>query len=188
MTVSLMLLSLITIIGYQGLMFGLKQWQNGSDKMSFQYDYFQAESWLRQKLGTSEKIPAPHSKDYNYLFTGKPDSLKFVARYNRSNDAGLYVNKIKLNKIENRLYVSYYLHHPDIEADSLAGGTAKVVLLSEVHSIAFLYYGNRKGKAARWHKNWEDAQHFPKLVRVKIQSNNGQLYESTIHMATSSDV
>ena len=187
MMVSLTLLSFITVIGYQGLMFSVNQWQNGNDKMLFQYDYNQAVSWIRNKIGASEIVKMPGGSDYAYFFTGKTNSIEFVARYNRTRRGGLYVNKITFDENDKNIYVSYYLHHPDIKATSKKSVSEQVALLSNVKSIKFSYYGTRNGKIARWHNNWGDADSFPQLVKLTIENDEGELYQSTIHVVTSNN-
>jgi prepilin-type N-terminal cleavage/methylation domain-containing protein len=187
MTVSLMLLSFITIIGYQGLMFGLKQWHNGSDKMTFQYDYNQAESWIRNKLGSAELVKDPTGSDHAYLFRGEKNSLEFVSRFNRTSRGGLFVNKIFLNQDNHRIYVSYYLHHPEVHPDRENHVAQNVILLPDISAVSFLYFGSKNGKSSRWYAFWGDSSSLPQLVRMNIQTVNGEEYESTIHIATSSN-
>ena len=112
--ISLTLLSFITIIGYQGLVFGMNQWRNGHDKMQHQYDYHQALGWMRDKLGSAEKVTRIGSDDRAYLFEGMPDSVEFVGRYDRTRRGGLYVSKVFIDTRDHSINVSYYLHHPDI--------------------------------------------------------------------------
>ena len=186
MTVSMLLLSFITIIGYQGIMFGIKQWQQGSDKMSHQYDSYHALSWLRNKLGASEIVKDANGDDNVYLFKGRDDSVEFVARYTRTRKGGLFVNRVSLDEEDGNIYVSYYLHHPEINPVAGAGSSQRVVLLSDVRSMRFLYYGERGGNSAKWYSHWEASTRLPWLVRLDIKSESGESYEATIQVKTSS--
>lgn len=187
MTVSMMLLSFITIIGYQALMFGLTQWQQGNDRMSFQYNYFQAVSWIRHKLGSSEKVQDPRSNKNSYIFNGDAHSIQFVARYSRTRKGGLYVNKILYNEAERNITVNYYLHHPDNRTTLNTENSQGVELLGRVNSLTFSYFGNKLGEKAKWHDQWKDSTSLPQLVRIQIQHESGQLYESTIHISSSNN-
>lgn len=187
MTVSLMLLSFITIIGYQALMFGLQQWQQGNDKMTFQYNYFQAVSWVRNKLGSSEKVKDLNSNANAYLFNGSSESVEFVARYSRTRRGGLYVNKIQFNEQDQTITVNYYLHHPDNQSTINPAGLQGVSLLTQVESLRFFYFGNKQGEKATWHDNWSNSTTLPQLVRMEIHNDSGQRYESTIHVSTSNN-
>ena len=187
MMISLTLLSFITVIGYQGLMFSVKQWQHGGDKMTLQYDYYQTMSWIRNKIGAAVIVQTPSGNDYNYLFNGDRGSVEFVARYNRTRRGGLYVNKIFFDEDDKSIYVSYYLHHPDIKFKTENFVPEQITLLSNVKSIKFSYYGRKIGSVARWHNNWKNANSLPQLIKVDIEDEVGELFESTIHIATSNN-
>jgi general secretion pathway protein J len=187
MMISLTLLSMITVIGYQGLQFSARQWQRGNDSMRFQYDYFQAVSWIRNKIGASENVMMPGSSDYSYFFTGSSDSVEFVARFNRTRRGGLYVNKIFHHENDNKIYVSYYLHHPGINGKAINALPEQVALLSNVKSIRFSYYGRKQGRNAYWHDNWGDLNSIPRLIRVDIENDTGEHYQSTIQVLTSNN-
>jgi len=187
--ISLMLLSFITMVGYQGLVFGLKQWRDGHEKMQFQYDYHQAIAWVRNKLGSSEKVGRPLGDQSNYLFTGTRGSVEFVARYDRTRRGGLYVSKLYYDTRDNSIYVSYYLHHPGVEVSFEDGSSERVVLLADVASIRFSYYGRKAGdRVARWHDNWLRANTLPRVLTLDIETADGVRHQSTITMLTSNNV
>jgi len=186
MMISLTLLSFITMIGYQSLMYSVKQWQRGSDILEFQYDYYQAASWIRNKVGSSENVKM--SNGNAYLFSGKLSSVEFVARYDRTRQGGLYVNKIFFNQSDNTVYVSYYLHHPDIKFKTNNDVSAQTALLSNVNSIRFSYYGKKIGQINGWHDNWGNINSLPQLVMLDIESSDGKRYQSTIRLLTSNNV
>ena len=183
----MMLLSFITVIGYQGLMFSAKQWQYGHDKMLFQYDYHQAVSWIREKVGSSEKVSDPASTNYAYLFNGQKRSVEFVTRYNRTRQGGLYVNKVEYNEEDGNINVIYYLYHPDINIDA-ASQLQWVSLLSSVKSVEFSYYGRKKGAAARWYGEWFELNSLPQLLKLDITNDDGEHYRATIHLVTANNV
>lgn len=185
MVISLTLLSFIAIIGYQGLSFGIQQWHKGHDKMRFQYDHHQALGWMRNKLGAAEKVRKPIPGSRAYQFTGAADSVEFVARYERSRRAGLYVNKIELDRQKQRLYVSYYLFHPDIDGEAVAGAIRRVTLLDDVASFRLEYYGRKDKTGARWHDDWSNAALLPRLLRVEIETVDGVNHNSVIAVLTS---
>jgi len=186
--ISLMLLSFITIIGYQGLVFGMEQWRNGHDKMQFQYDFHQAIGWARNKIGSAEKVLDLKGSGRSYLFSGADRSVEFVARYDRSRRGGQYVTKILYAEGDTSIYVYYHLHHPDMERESEDRFSERVKLLSEVASLRFSYYGSKGGKAAAWHDDWVDSNTLPQLVKIHIQSVDGVKYVSTVNVLTSNNV
>ena len=187
--ISLTLLSFITIIGYQGLIFGMNQWRSGHDRMQDQYDYHQAIAWMRDKLGSAEKVRRIGGDDQAYLFDGTPRSVEFVARYDRTRRGGLYVSKIYLDQRDHDLYVSYYLHHPDVARNLENLVPERVVLLADIASIRFSYYGRQLGlKKKAWHDSWPDQNSLPQLLKLDIETVDGVNYETLLSVLTSNNV
>jgi len=186
--ISLMLLSFITIIGYQGLIFGVNQWRNGHDKMQFQYDYHQALGWMRNKLGSAEKVVSPNANKFSYLFDGTAQDLEFVGRYERARRGGLYVSRLVFDKSDNSLYVSYYLHHPDVVGKLKNSPPRRVTLLSNVVSLRLSYYGRKLGGKVSWHDNWHGENSLPQLLNIEIETVDGITHQSLISVLTSNNV
>ena len=183
--ISMTLLSFITLIGYQGLVFGIEQWQRGDERMRFRYDHHQAISWIRGKIGTAEKVHDPNGQNYEYLFSGASQSLDFVARFDRARLGGLYVGKIFYDVRERGIYVSYYLHHPDVKGES---ASTRVPLLADVASVKFSYYGRKSGSKFGWHDSWNKSNTLPQLVRLEVESVDGVNHVSIINVLTSNNV
>ena len=187
--ISLTLLSFITIIGYQGLVFGMNQWRNGHDKMQQQYDYHQALGWVRDKLGSAEKVTRIGSDDQVYLFEGRQNSVKFVGRYDRTRRGGLYVNELSFDKRDHSIYVSYYLHHPDTARDIDSDAPERVALLANVAAIRLSYYGRKLGaKKKGWHDGWHNQNSLPQLLKLEIETVDGVTRQSLISVLTSNNV
>ena len=187
--ISLTLLSFITIIGYQGLVFGMNQWRNGHDKMQHQYDYHQALGWMRDKLGSAEKVTRIGSDDRAYLFEGMPDSVEFVGRYDRTRRGGLYVSKVFIDTRDHSINVSYYLHHPDIARNIDSHAPERVALLANVSAIRFSYYGRKFGaKKKGWHDSWREQDSLPQLLKLELETVDGVKHQSLISVLTSNNV
>lgn len=187
--ISLTLLSFITIIGYEGLIFGMNQWRSGHDSMQHQYDYHQALGWMRDKLGSAEKVIRIGGDDRAYLFNGTAQGVEFVARYDRTRRGGLYVSRIYLEQSDHSLSVSYYLHHPDVVKNLENVVPQRVALLADVASVRFTYYGRQPdtGKKA-WHDSWPDQNSLPQLLKLNIETVDGVTYESLLSVLTSNNV
>jgi prepilin-type N-terminal cleavage/methylation domain-containing protein len=69
--ISLVMLSFIALIGYQGLIFGMEQWRKGHDRLEFRYSYQQAMGWVRNALGTSERVVDRRISMRSLVFDGK---------------------------------------------------------------------------------------------------------------------
>ncbi|MDH3762261.1 MAG: prepilin-type N-terminal cleavage/methylation domain-containing protein [Gammaproteobacteria bacterium] len=186
--ISLVLLSFIALLGYQGLIFGMEQWRKGHDRLEFAYAYQQAIGWVRNTAGVPERIVDHRVSPRNYLFDGKTGSVEFVARFERARRGGLYVTRLYHDRDDNSLKVSYYLHHPDIDPRVADFAPDRVTILPDVAAFTLAYYGKKRGKAAKWHGDWGNTYMFPRLIRLEIETVDGVYYQSIISVLTSNNV
>jgi general secretion pathway protein J len=187
--IAMMLLSFITVIGYQGLIFGVDHWRKGHDRMQFQYDYHQAIGWMRNKLGSAEKTFPFGGDGKSYLFDGDSRAVEFVARFDRTRRAGLYVSRVFLDERDQSLYVSYYLHHPDLKRDPEQRVPERVKLLPNVAKLRISYYGRHMtSKKKRWNDSWRNQNSLPQLLKLEIKTVDGVNLESLISVLTSNNV
>ena len=118
-----------------------------------------------------------------------PDSVKFVGRYDRTRRGGLYVSKVFIDANDHSIYVSYYLHHPDIASGIDGDAPERVALLANVAAIRFSYYGRKHGsKKKAWHDSWRDQNSLPQLLKLELETVDGVNRQSFISVLTSNNV
>jgi prepilin-type N-terminal cleavage/methylation domain-containing protein len=184
--ISLVLLSFIALIGYQGLAFGMEQWRKGHEKLEFGYAYQQAVGWARNSLGAAEKVVDPRVTRRHYLFDGGASSVEFVTRFDRARRGGLYVTRLFHDAADNSLQVSYYLYHPEINPEKAGIEPARVTILGDVASLKISYYGKAKGKrSVRWHADWREDFKLPQLIRLDLETVDGIKHQSIVSVLTS---
>jgi len=184
--ISLVLLSFIALIGYQGLAFGMEQWRKGHERLEFGYAYQQAIGWARNSLGAAEKIVDQRVSRRHYLFDGGARSVKFVTRFDRARRGGLYVTRLFHNTADNSLQVSYYLYHPEIDPQKAGIEPDRVTILEDVASLKISYYGKARGKrSVRWHADWREDFKLPRLIRLDLETVDGIKHQSIISVLTS---
>ena len=187
--ISLVLLSFIALIGYQGLAFGMEQWRKGHEKLEFGYAYQQAMGWVRNSLGAAEKIVDQQVNRRDYLFDGGGHSVKFVTRFERARRGGLYVTRLFHDADDNSLQVSYYLYHPEVDPEKTGLEPARVTILEDIASLRISYYGTARGKtSARWHDDWRKSSRLPQLIRLDLETVDGIKHQSIISVLTSNHV
>ena len=186
--ISLVLLSFIALIGYQGLFFGMEQWRKGHDRLESRYAYQQAMGWVRNTVGTQERVVDRRISLRSLVFDGKPGSVEFVARFERARRGGLYVTSLFHDPRDSRLKVSYYLQHPEIDPRGAEFNPGQVTILPDIAALRLAYYGKNRGKAARWHEAWSDAATLPRLIRIEVETVDGVNYQSIVSVLTSNDV
>ena len=185
--ISLVLLSFIAMIGYQGLIFGMEQWRKGHDRLEFRQAYQQAMGWVRNSVGTAEKVIDRRVSLRHYRFDGAPQSVEFVTRFERARRGGLYVTRLFHDPADNSLRVSYYLYHPEIDPHKAGLQPDNVTILEGVASMRLSYYGRQNGKAARWQDSWNNVSQLPRLLRIDIETVDGIKHRSVVSVLTSND-
>jgi general secretion pathway protein J len=186
--IALVLLSFVTLIGYQGVVFAIEQWHKGEERLQLHYDYHQAVGWMRARLGSAEKTLAFAGNSKSYLFDGKPRQVEFVARFARARQPGLYVTRVYLDERDRSLYVAYYLHHPDVERGLEESESDRVKLLQDVVSLRISYYGRPSGERRKeWHPAWKNQASLPQLLKLEIETVDGVIHESFISVLTSNN-
>jgi prepilin-type N-terminal cleavage/methylation domain-containing protein len=186
--ISLVLLSFIALIGYQGLAFGMEQWRKGHEKLESGYAYQQAIGWVRNSLGAAEKVVERRVSLPDYLFDGGTRSVKFVTRFDRARRGGLYVTRLFHDADDNSLQVSYYLYHPEVDPEKTGLEPDRVTILEGIASLKMSYYGKARGKIrARWHDSWRQHVKLPELIRLDIETVDGITHQSIVSVLTSND-
>ena len=184
--ISLVLLSFIALIGYQGLAFGMEQWRKGHDRLEFGYAHQQAIGWVRNSLGTAEKFVDLRASRRDYLFDGDARSVEFITRFERARRGGLYVTRLFHDAADNSLQVSYTLHHPDFGPQKTSVEPDRVTILEGIAALKLSYYGKGKDrKGARWHDDWRDTSRLPQLVRLDLKTVDGIKRQSIVSVLTS---
>ena len=187
--ISLVLLSFIALIGYQGLAFGMEQWRKGHERLESGYAYQQAMSWIRNSLGTAEKIVVRQDGRRDYLFDGGERGVEFVTRFDRARRGGLYVTRLFHDANDNSLRVSYYLYHPEIDPQKTDFEPDRVTILEDIASLKISYYGKARGKKiARWHDGWRKSHRLPQLIRLDLETVDGIKHQSIVSVLTSNNV
>jgi prepilin-type N-terminal cleavage/methylation domain-containing protein len=187
--ISLVLLSFIALIGYQGLAFGMEQWRKGHERLEFGYAYQQAIGWVRNSLGAAETLVDRRASRRDYLFDGSARGVEFFTRFDQARRGGLYVTRLFHDAADNSLQVSYYLHHPEIDPQKMGVEPDRVTILDGIVSFRMAYYGKAKGKiSARWHDDWRSSYRLPQLIRLDLETVDGIKHQSIVSVLTSKDV
>jgi prepilin-type N-terminal cleavage/methylation domain-containing protein len=184
--ISLVLLSFIALIGYQGLAFGMEQWRKGHEKLESGYAYQQAISWVRNSLGVAEKVVNQRASQQAYRFDGGANAVEFVTRFDRVRRGGLYVTRLFHDAADNSLRVSYYLYHPEIDPQQAGFEPDSVTILEDVAALKISYYGKAKAeKSLRWHADWRKNLKLPRLIRLDLKTVDGIKHQSIVSVLTS---
>ena len=184
--ISLVLLSFIALIGYQGLVFGMEQWRKGHERLESGYAYQQAIGWVRNAVGSAERIIDRRVTEQVYRFDGGASAVEFITRFERARRGGLYVTRLYHDAAANSLRVSYYLHHPEVDPQQAGIEPDSVIILEDVAALTISYYGKAKTeKSLRWHADWHRHLQLPRLIRLDLETVDGIKHQSIVSVLTS---
>lgn len=185
MMVALVLLSMISLIGYQGVVFTIGQWNSGEQKLASSLYKYQSLSMMRKLLSRIERNSYQHDGEYIYAFSGKHTTLRFVSKFENTKQGGLYICELYGNEIRNNVEISYGLLHPENGYFDKPINMKSTEVLAGIEKIRFWYFGSQHGESGRWYKQWDAETRLPKLVKYEFVDLNGARTRSVIYVETS---
>lgn len=185
MLVALVLLSMISIIGYQGIIFALGQWNKGEQKLAISQYNYQSFSVIRKLLSRIEKSSYEKNGKTVYAFAGNHSTLKFVSKFEKTRQGGLYVCELYASKSNKNLELAYSLMHPENGQFENPRDISMTEVLTGIEKVRFWYFGSQSGEKSRWYKKWGTDQKIPKLVKYQVIATNGTVSESLVYVETS---
>ena len=176
--VALILLSLIFLLLTSALQFGTNVWSAREKEVSDSAEVLTAQDFLRRILSETRPvmIEADRSDARHVFFVGNENSVRFVASMpGHLGIGGFYKVLIYLTEGEpRRVQMSWRLFRATQASSGPAIEDQHVDLISRVNQIQFAYFGYRgKNESTRWYNDWQDLDHLPDLIRMRITFTDG---------------
>ena len=184
MLVALLLLSMISIIGYQGVIFTLGQWEKGEQKLADSQYKFHSVNAVRRMLSRIERNNYEKDGQYFLAFAGKHHSLKFVSKFENSRQGGLFICELSANEIGKNLELSYGLMHPENGRFDNPRDMSKTEVMTGIEKVRFWYFGSQNGERRQWYNEWDAKTRLPKMVKYLLIASDGTVSESIIFVET----
>lgn len=173
--VSLAIFALISILISGGFRFGLRTWENGTDRIDRMSQVGMVQDLMRRELAVAT-LPRAERRDGRdrepAVFVGAQTSIRFVGTLPIHNDGG------QNYAIEVRTYPSRGNRALFLRWRSVGSDTAGVVggeqgeanlLLDQVAGVEFSYFGQYdRNRPAEWVREWVDPSSLPQLVRIRV--------------------
>jgi prepilin-type N-terminal cleavage/methylation domain-containing protein len=171
--VALILLSLVFLMLTSSLQFGTKVW---STRESDSSEILTAQDLLRRILSETRPvmIEADRSHARHVFFVGNENSIRFVASMpGHLGIGGFYEVLIYLTEGDpGRVEMSWRLFRAAEASSGLQ--YQHVALISRANQIQFAYFGSRgENESARWYNDWQDLDHLPGLIRMRVTFTDG---------------
>jgi general secretion pathway protein J len=185
--VALSLLALIAVLLLGGMRLGLRVWDSGGDRQVFEQRLERTDAFLRQLLGQAGRaapavgtpgadgiagVPPPIVKAG---FLGEADRLHFIALlpYQLGSDGKYEFELARHSGADGGNLVLGWRR--SIGSASEVGGPTQTVLLSDVRSLRFAYFGHLTNESrSAWHDRWADPTGLPALIRLDMSLALGQ--------------
>jgi general secretion pathway protein J len=178
MVVVVALVGLLSLLLFGGLHLGVRVMDTVSRRTDAASQLSLVQDFLRNQLAQAQPMLAEDKGDGKALmFDGRSTGVDFVALAPAYLPIGGYqVLSIRVDNDHgrNRLIA---LWRPFVRwaADQAAPADRTSVLLDEVASVDFSYYGSTNPKAApAWQENWHLNRLLPALVRLRVNPGQGR--------------
>jgi len=172
--VGVTIVSLVLIVLYSGYRLGVRSWESGEDTHAAVSDLRLAGSVIRRYLPQAVPLAVANGSSWQLWFQGEARRLVFVTTIPAHLGAGgTHEMTLQVDEQENAaaLTLSRRLLHPDGEPGSAAIDVPPQILIRELESAAFAYFGAAGADGVEsWHASWASEQHLPRLVRLRLVS------------------
>lgn len=168
--VAVTLLSLLSLVLMNGLRLGVHAWQRTATHSESVDHSLLAQNFLRRVIEDAYPyLPSDDAARSRVAFDGARESLRLLASAPAAlGGSGRSRIELSLGKRDGR--VDLMVTSSSELADGAAAPTRKV-LLADVSSVEFAYFGKRRSdRSVAWHDDWANESGLPQLVRIRVRS------------------
>jgi len=180
--VAISIMTMVSMVGYGGVIFCLKQWEKGESRLHATVENFHGVRFLRERISSAKRTSYSVGSKTYVEFSGDKQGLRFVSKFANAPQAGLYVCHIG---VENKsLRLKYNLYHPEAgNFDSMPMNNSQGIL-SSIKRVKFSYFGSVTAGSDKWYETWKKNNQLPKMVKYSIDFEDGKIIENVIFIET----
>ena len=178
--VALVVLSMIVSTAFGALRMGERSWEAGLARTGKTETLRTVAGVLQRQFNQALTLTWTEGAETTIAFSGSREQVRFIAPAPQHHGStGLFEYTLVLEPLEDgaQLVLYYLLHDPD-STGLQAGGSdrERVLLVEDLKTASFSYYGSPVANdPPLWHSQWNnDAETFPRLVRVRLVTYEGQ--------------
>jgi general secretion pathway protein J len=169
------LLSVMMTLLFVSLKICAESWEKGEKKIFEVSETAGVVNFFQRHLVVAQPLWNDFTQEERlFSFQGDRQSLQFVSSFPASaGRAGLQLFTIRLmnENRENLIKVTIVPFYPVAEGDDWL--TEEETLIKGVADFSLAYFGQESGETeSRWLDQWQERDHLPKLVRIKIELEN----------------
>jgi general secretion pathway protein J len=199
MLVAVVIMAVIMTTAFGALRLGGLSWEAGVARASGNEAYRAVADLLRRQIIQIIPMTWPGDRHRRIVFDGDPQQLRFVAPAPQQyRQAGLFEYGLTAQRGQGsvRLVLSYVPFKPGAEDFQTPTRRQQILLVEGLRSVSFDYFGSptpwgRRDRSRveppRWYPRWDsNAQRFPALIRVRMDSEEGQQPWPDLYLAVAS--
>lgn len=175
--VALALLGLIAIFSTGGIRLGARTWETVGGRAETAGRTQTVRAFLYRELAQIAPVAIVNEDGVNRpAFEGASDFLTFVAplpsHYGLGGLQRMHIELAEKQEISvgKALIMRRQAFDPNGGRGTEAEGGEVHVLLEDIESITFAYFGSPGGEPPQWHDRWEPAGLLPELIRIRIRN------------------
>ncbi len=173
--VSLMILGLIASVGLGGVRLGARTWETVGVRSKDAGRIQMVRAFLYRELAQVTPVSVAQEDGTRSLaFKGAGDSLSFVAplppHFGLGGLQWMHLELADANATTSRsLVLKRRPYSAGIETPDAADEEELHVLLDDVETLAFAFFGSLEDESPAWHDWWEPRERLPELIRVRVK-------------------
>ncbi len=179
LVLAMALLGVMLLLLYAGLSFALRGWDAAGASGQVTADRRLGESFLRREVMELFPMRWKDPMAYRIAFSGEPQRMRFVSsRAPGASQGGLSLVSVQVESDPRTRTRNLVMRRamPDDDAKDfspLDRAGEPSVLVEDVASVSFSYFGAQSDFATpRWEDSW-DYQRLPYLVRLRMKAGDG---------------
>ncbi len=181
--IAMTLLSIMMALLFASMRISSESWQKGEAKIADVNNVAVVYQFFQQHLTTAKPLWDDFSEENKSLsFQGHKQSLQFVSSFPASakkSGSQLFSLKLLSEKDENYIQVSIKPFFPAIKGEEWK--PEEVTLLNHVKDISFSYLNvDETQPEGFWQDEWFNMEAMPRLVKIKIELDNGGFWPEMV--------
>jgi general secretion pathway protein J len=182
--IAMTLLGIMVVLLFSSMKICADSWQKGEDKITKVNDVAVVYQFFQHHLSAALPLWDDFSEENNKLlsFQGNNQMVQFVSSFPASaKKAGLQLFSLKLIKDDDEqiVQVSITPFYPLEKGEEWR--KEEVALLRHVRSFSLNYFSSDTSQAEPiWNEDWLGQETMPRLVKIKIESDDGNVWPEII--------
>jgi general secretion pathway protein J len=175
--VAMVVLGLLAVALANGLRLGARSWDAIETRHGASTDFRLTRTLLREWLSQAQSLTATAEEsdnDSKLVFDGQLHKVMFAAALTpRFGRGGMFTIEFELeNGRDGRRLVMVQRRFPPVAADG-DSTIERRVLLDNIATAEFAYYGAEDNDEPTWRREWREAPALPRLIRLAVDFRAG---------------